>query len=304
MDRVVVVGPSGFVGSQVCRALEDRGVEVVRCRAPRLAPAALDELTDLVRSGDPELAAGWGGAVAVINAAGDPDASSRDTSALNAANGALPGLIGRLAAEAGVPRYVHVSSAVVQGRRPVLDATDDFDAFSPYAASKVAGERLARSFGPEQTVCYRPPSVHHESRRVTRLTAKIAASPFSSVASPGGQHTPQALAANVGDAVAELALSDASPPAVVIHPWEGLSCSRLLELLGGRRPMRLPRFLARILVRMLALAGIVVPSLAANARRIEMVWFGQDQAVSWLTEQGWRPPVGEEGWVTLGRSLR
>ena len=306
MSRAVVVGASGFVGSHVCEALEARGVEVVRVPAPRLAPMSAGEAEAFVEgfetadaaSGFAELLGSFRGADAVINAAGDPDASSRDGAALIAANGALPGLLGRLAEAAGVRRFVHVSSAVVQGRRPVLDASDEFDAFSAYARSKALGERSARRSGPAQTVCYRPPSVHHESRRVTQLTARIAASPLSSVASPGSQ----ALAANVGDAVAELATIAATPPAVVIHPWEGLSCERLLELLGGRRPRRLPRWFARALVGAGAVAGRLVPAVSANARRIEMVWFGQRQAASWLTEQGWAPPVGEEGWARLRRS--
>ena len=309
----MVVGASGFVGSHVCAALEARGIEVIRARAPRIAQvsgsgtdaaahvdvAAHVEQQDL----DPTLIDSWAGADALVNAAGDPDASSRDAGALDAANGALPGLLGRLALAAGIPRYVHVSSAVVQGRRLILDASDAFDAFSPYARSKVLGERLASRFGPEETVCYRPPSVHHESRRGTQLTAKIASSALSSVASPGTQHTPQALAANVGDAIAELATCEATPPRVVIHPWEGLNCEGLLELLGGRRPKRLPRWFARAAVRALAAAGTTLPRLSANARRIEMVWFGQDQDESWLTRQGWVPPVGFEGWRALRERL-
>lgn len=335
MSRAVVVGASGFVGSHVCKALEARGVEVIRACAPRLAPmSALDadtfieglgvaggagatetaeatETTETVATtetadasgGFTELLDSFRSADVVINAAGDPDASSRDSAALIAANGALPGLLGRLAVEAGAQRFVHVSSAVVQGRRPVLDASDEFDAFSAYAKSKALGERFARRFGPAQTVCYRPPSVHHESRRVTRLTARIAASPLSSVAVPGSQPTPQALAANVGAAVAELATIAAPPPAIVIHPWESLSCERLLELLGSRSPRRLPRWFARALVGAGAVAGRLVPAIAANARRIEMVWFGQGQAMSWLTEQGWVPPVGEDGWARLRQRL-
>lgn len=305
MVEVVVVGASGFVGGQVCDALEARGVTVIRCTAPRLAKVSEAEAAEAVDRfiADPALVEEWRGAAALVNAAGDPDASSRDTAALAAANGALAGVLGRLAAEADIDRFVHVSSAVVQGRRPLLDASDSFDAFSPYARSKVLGERLARRFGPDETVSYRPPSVHHESRRVTRMTAKIAASSLSSVAAPGTQPTPQALAANVGDAIAELATCSAQPPRVVIHPWEGLTCARLLELLGDRRPRRLPRWFARALVRIGAGLGAVLPPLAANARRIEMVWFGQRQAVSWLTEQGWVPPVSEKGWISLRERL-
>lgn len=301
MKKIVVVGASGFVGSQVCEALEARGVELVRAAAPRLAPVAPDAVERVVTEADldPTTIAEWAGADAIVNAAGDPDASSRDAAALAAANGALPGLLGRLADAAGIARYVHVSSAVVQGRLPVLDASDRFDAFSPYAESKVLGERVARRHGPEQTVIYRPPSVHHESRRVTQLTARIAASALSSVAAPGTQTTPQALAENVGDAVAVLAMCEATPPPVVTHPWEGLSCAELLELLGARRPKRIARWLARAAVGAGAILGRIAPPLAANARRIEMVWFGQPQAESWLTQQGWQPPVGREGWAGL-----
>lgn len=305
MVKVVVVGASGFVGGQVCDALEARGVTVIRCSAPRLGGAREAEAVAAVErfAADPAMVEEWSGAVAVVNAAGNPDASSRDADALAAANGVLAGVLGRLTSQADIARFVHISSAVVQGRRPLLDASDSFDAFSPYARSKVLGERLARRFGPEGTVCYRPPSVHHESRRVTRATARIAASPLSSVAAPGTQSTPQALAANVGDAVAELATCSAQPPRVVIHPWEGLTCASLLELLGDRRPRRLPRWFARTLVRIGVVLGVVLPPFAANARRIEMVWFGQEQAVSWLTERGWMPPVGEGGWRGLRQRL-
>jgi hypothetical protein len=43
--------------------------------------------------------------------------------------------------------------------------------------------------------------------------------------------------------------------------------------------------------------------LAANARRLEMLWLGQDQADSWLTQAGWRPVAGHERWLEIGRML-
>lgn len=299
--RVIVVGASGFVGGQVVAALEARGIEALPAKAPRLTEMTVAESQRMLRDPelDPALLDVWRGASALVNAAGNPDASARDARALISANGALPGLLGRYARALEIKRYVHVSSAVVQGRRPVLDETDEFDAFSSYARSKVLGEQLARQHGPAQTVCYRPPSVHHESRRVTRMIAKIASSPAATVASPGDQPTPQALAANVGAAIAELATCPVAPPPVVIHPWEQLTCASLLESLGDRTPRRVPRLIARALVRVLEIASAPLPAIAANARRVEMIWFGQGQATSWLTEQGWTPPVGLAGWREL-----
>jgi len=56
-----------------------------------------------------------------------------------------------------------------------------------------------------------------------------------------------------------------------------------MQVLGGRRPSELPRW------------------LAANAQRVEMLWSGQSQAPSWLTQAGWAAPVGAEAWSCLGR---
>jgi len=39
--------------------------------------------------------------------------------------------------------------------------------------------------------------------------------------------------------------------------------------------------------------------MAANARRVELLWFGRRQQESWLTRQGWSLPVGLEGWHAL-----
>ncbi|WP_418607362.1 NAD-dependent epimerase/dehydratase family protein [Georgenia sp. SUBG003] len=302
-ERVVVLGASGFVGSATCLALERLGMKVLRLSAPRLPGTTLDAAADCVVSESQvveRLAEQFRGARAVVNAAGNPDASSRDLPALVAANAALPGLVASAVVSAGVARFVHISSAVVQGRRPVLDETDRYDTFSDYARSKALGEELAVRFGDGATVVYRPPSVHGPDRRVTKLTARIAASPVGTVARPGSAPSPQAHIANVAEAVAYLATTAQVPPSVVIHPWEGLTTADVLELLGRRRPVELPRPIARLSVRGLELLGRMLPSVAANARRIEMLWFGQRQARSWLTDSGWSPPAGREAWTELG----
>ena len=61
--------------------------------------------------------------------------------------------------------------------------------------------------------------------------------------------------------------------------------------------------LAKAAVAMLTVRGRVLPQIAANARRVEMLWFGQPQATSWLTEAGWSPPAGHEAWRELGLLL-
>ena len=112
----------------------------------------------------------------MINAAGDPDASSWEADRLFGANALLPLVIHEAARAAGVARFVHISSAVVQNDREVLDESETMDAFSAYSASKVAGERvIAGSAGTIPAVVrYRPPSVHAPGRRVTRMITRMA----------------------------------------------------------------------------------------------------------------------------------
>lgn len=305
--RIAVVGGSGFVGSSVVAALTDQGHDVQSLRAPRLPPMPASSGHAYIRDSDTvdELADLFAGYDSVVNAAGNPDASDRNSGALTAANGVLPGILAAACTAARwKPRFVHVSSAVVQGRLSVLDASTQTQGFSSYADSKILGERLVHEFAPQVGVVYRPPSVHARDRRVTRMTGRVARSPLATVARPGSSPSPQALVANVGSAIAYLATCGPKPPAVVAHPSEGLTTSSLMAALGGRHPREIPRPLARAIVHSLEGAGRFAPPLAANARRLEMLLFGQQQAMSWLTEAGWRPPAGPAEWHRLGADLR
>lgn len=306
--RVALTGASGFVGSAVAAELA-KDHDVVPIAVPRLRSGA--RTVDAVRhavaaeSGAyADLVRQLTGVDVLVNAAGNPDASSVDEDALFGANAVLPAILVAAAADAALPRVVHVSSAVVQNDRPTLDSSEEMVGFSPYSASKVLAEEVLRTAdtGSCAVVRYRPPSVHAQGRRVTSMIARIAASPAATVARPGDQPTPQALLPNVASAIAFLATTDAGPPAVVHHPSEGVTVTSLMsDLSGGRRPRRLPRGLARAAVRAAKLLGRLHRPTAANARRVELLWLGQGQAPSWLTEVGWQPPVGREGWLSLGQ---
>ena len=303
---VVVFGATGFVGRATAIALANRGALVTAIHAPRLPPTSTNRVRETLTSHGElvaKIAQQLAGADAVVNVAGNPDASLRDEESLIAANALLPAVLAKAVRSSGVPRFVHVSSAVVQGAAPRLDQTTHTAAFSAYSRSKVLGELLVHDLAAPATVIYRPPSVHAQDRRVSRMTARIARSPISSVARPGSSPSPQALLTNVADAIAFLALTEGHPPGIVTHPSEGLTTASLLTFLGGRKPLVIPRSLAKALVALLTKGGEAMPQLAANARRVEMLWFGQSQAPSWLTESGWSPPAGWDAWKELGRML-
>lgn len=306
--KIALLGANGFVGSAVLRALHEQA-DVVVVASPRLATCArtLDAVKAeaLEHPSLPRLVEAFAEVDVVINAAGNPDASSLDEDALFGANAMLPALVLCAAARAKVRRVVHVSSAVVQNDKPTLDATEDLRPFSPYSASKVLGEVVVRSdTDVAECVRYRPPSVHASERRVTRMITKIATSPAATVAYPGTQLTPQALLPNVAAAVAALATWDGPVPPVVHHPSEGVTVTSLMQdLSGGRRPLVLPRWFARAFVAAAKCVGRAHKPTAANARRVELLWLGQKQAPSWLTEQGWNVPVGREGWRKLSSEV-
>ena len=300
MTRVAVLGSSGFVGTHVCQALEDRGHEVVAVRPPRLTTQARDlrgigdeleraEITEWMQ----QLSTALRGCEAVVNAAGVADPTGKGD-ALFGANALLPVVVAR-----AVPpgcRFVHVSSAAVQGRSEVLDESRTTSPFSQYSESKALGEMSLRAFA-DGVVVYRPTSVHGSQRAVTRSLLRVLKSRLSSVAS-GDCPTPQVLAVNVGDAAAFLATCDDDPPAIVLHPWEGLTTRELAQVLGRRKPLTVPAPVARFLIGVGHVVGSRSSKTAGLVRRVEILWFGQAQAPGWLTSR-WTPPVGVEGWKDL-----
>lgn len=295
---VGVLGATGFVGSAVAKALADRGALAKKISAPRLVATQGKAISpEHYREAIAALYVNLDGCTSVVNAAGVADSGAGYQEVVWGANALLPGLIAKVAGAHNI-RAVHVSSAAVQGRKTILDASDEVDGFSLYARSKIAGEKAVQEANPF-AVIYRPPGVHGPGRPVTHAVSRLAKSPFASVAAPGTDNAPQAQINNVADAIAFLAITRLDPPPIVSHPSEGISTSTLMEELGGKRPAHIPRPLARATVDTAFAFSRVFPRLTSQARRLEVLWFGQKQAPSWLTEVGWRPPVGISGWQQL-----
>lgn len=300
MTVVAVLGPTGFIGSAVVSALRARDAEVLPVQAPRLSTRArtVEQLeTQAAGEDDAALADALAEADVVVNAAGVADATAGGEDALFGANALLPLVVARALARRESPaRLVHVSSAAVQGRTGRLDESPDVAPFSPYSAAKALGERAV--LGRPGVVIFRPTSVHGPQRAVTQRLVGVLRSRAASVAGRRSRPTPQVLVANTADAIAFTALA-ADPPAIVLQPGEGLTTAELVRVVGGREPRHVPEPLARAIVSTLALGGDRLPRLTVTARRLEMMWFGQDQAPGWLDGAGWEPVVGIDGWRQL-----
>lgn len=305
--KVAVVGASGFVGSAVVAACGQAGWEVLRVSAPRVAASVCSVADVRVEvQKRPDVVAGltdrFADCDAVVNAAGCAEALSSDQNTLRGANAVVPGLLVAATRAADVRRFVHISSVAVQGRRAVLDESTDYDPFSPYATSKILGEQVVLDAAWDGAVVYRPTSVHGPSRGVTLAVARVARSSASSVAGSGDRSTPQVLVSSVGSAVAFLAREPS--PIIVMHPWEGLTTASVLTLLGeGRTPRRIPVPIARAALWFFGAAARLHPGAQGLARRLEMLWFGQAQADSWLTGAGWTGTASREDWLALSRQL-
>ncbi len=298
MTIVGLLGASGFLGQRVARALVGRGATVHPVPAPRLSTGGRDLealLADLQSPGSQRerdrLADELAGCGAVVNAAGRADATASGDE-LFGADALLPGVVA--AATPDPARFVHVSSAAVQGRIAMLDEAGVHHPFSPYSQAKSLGERLASAVN-ERTVCFRPTSVHGPGRPVTQQLVRVLASPLASVAGRGDRPTPQVLVQNVADACAFLALVDEQPPSVVLHPSEGLTTAELVRLLGGREPRRIPTPAARVVVGAGRVVGRWSAPAAGVARRLELLWFGQSQQRGWLDGR-WTAPAGRQAW--------
>lgn len=304
--KVAVIGASGFVGQAVCAAFRKRNVAVIELAAPRLTVDLGRDISEHVAAlPTSEFTESLQDATVVVNCAGKPDASAVDLPRLYGANAALPLYIARAAMDSGATRFIHVSSAVVQGRKPVLDESSaQPPGISPYADSKILGEQLLDAIPDDFVTIYRPPSVHAPDRRITRSLSMIARHGLGAVSGHGDAPSPQALLANVASAVTFLALSDTKPPRVVIHPWEGQTARSILSALGGREPTHVPPRLARAAVGLLYASSHLVQRLRPNVRRLEMMLFGQEQAPSWLTDAGWRPAATQTAWNALGKATR
>lgn len=300
---IAVLGATGFIGSAIATEAALQGQPISAITSPRISTSA-----DLTLDSDPlnipedvitALAAQLAGHDVVINAAGLSDARSESTSELYGANTMLPLCIALAAKRAGVRRMVHLSSAAVQGWTR-LDETSRVAPFSPYSSSKAIAEKWLQQIDGIEISILRPTSVHGPGRRVTAQVAKVASSPLSSIAHPA-RPTPQTRVQTVAKSALFLATFTGTPPPITLTPDENLTTRSFLATLGSREPRRIPATAARTVIAIFNGMSPVSPRFAAYARRLDMLWFGQERESGWLDDRGLVP--SHAGWRDLAEHL-
>ena len=317
-----VIGASGFVGSSIVARLNAEGISADPIEAPRLAPRATDPeiIIDEARRLEgiiDSLADAFAGAHVIVNAAGLAAPNMQDLPALVGANALLPAVIAIAAQRTGVRRMIHLSSAAVQGAKPVLDATEYTEPFSAYSFSKALGEEClldlydlieetaaqGRAPGsanspypaaPSHAPAYVAPdhavelcilratSVQGRGRRTTELFAKMASSPFASVAGAGNRKSPVSSSYALAEFTVKLGRFPGQLPPIVLQPWEGATVNSIMTDAGRRAPKHLPEWLCRGAIK----AGYTVSELLndkfqGSVRKVELMWFGQELDDSW-----------------------
>lgn len=160
---VAVTGGNGFVGSRVCEALVDRGVRVrAVVRRAGTAPS-LDGGEELVGDfTDPAVAARLvAGADAVVTTV-HPMGSDGATQARIGVEGTAT--VARAAADAGVERLVHISTAAVYDRSPGVGDVDESSPLVPddagdYAVTKRDADLALAEVSGLTRVLLRPPAI-------------------------------------------------------------------------------------------------------------------------------------------------
>ena len=306
--NVFVTGGTGFVGAHLVKALRARGDTVTALvRRPALAgqlgwgPEVRQVRGDLEDSA--ALRGGCAGADVVFHVAGKIVA--RSPAEFMATNRDGTANVLEAARDAGVRRFVHVSSLAVAGPTTPSHPIDEERPPAPitdYGRSKLAAELLVRAMPFDWTIV-RPPVVYGEWDRGTLTVFRLAKRRLGPVFGDGSQELSVIHAEDLAHALVIAAVSDTTVRRVYFatHPASITSREFVLKIgkAVGTRPRVIP--LPPFVVRGVLWAAGTLAHLAGRATLLSADKANEYLAPAWtcrsdaLTrDTGWRAEIALE----------
>lgn len=248
---ILVTGSNGFVGRALCTALRSRGAPL---RAAVRRGAAIDEVSVGDLNGLTDWNAALAGCEVVVHLAARVHVmADRDEDPLRAyreVNVEATLNLARQAIEAGVRRFVFVSSVKVNGEATTVKpfAASDVPApCDPYGQSKLeaelALEQLARESSLE-VVIVRPPLVYGPGVKANflnliRLVKSGIPLPFASIRN----HRSMVALDNLVDLLIVCTIHPAAPGGVfMVSDGQDLSTAQLVRMIANAAEKRFPMF--------------------------------------------------------------
>ncbi len=312
MASVFLTGGSGFLGGHLAEALAAAGHRVTASVRRTSDTRRLDRLElrkvelDLGVKGEPEAAAALADCAAIVHCGALTRA--RNESEFMAVNAAGTLSLAEAAADAGVRRFVFISSLAARGP----DGADG--PVSPYGRSKAEAEAaLASIGGPMEVTVLRPGGVYGPRDSGLLPLFRLAARGWAAIPRSRAPLQPVYVADVVSAVLAALEAAPAPLPLPIAaaerHSWRAMARALMAAVNRPGRVLRLPSTLFLTVGALSELAGRLTGTAPAfdrrQARDLSAYAWTCDIEGSRRHLDSWHPRVGiEEGLARTAESYR
>lgn len=306
MEKFLITGANGFVGSRLCQVLENRTIPFTPC-VRRLGKSGQYTVAPF-ENGNLSEEINWqpalDGCDVVIHLAARvhvmKEGKNDSEPAYRAANVGATMRLAEQAAEEGIRRFVYVSSIKVNGERTLGQPFSSDDMPAPedaYGRSKLEAERALAAWSERtgvELVIVRPPLVYGPG--VKANFARLMQAVKAGLPLPlGGIHNARSM---IGlDNLVDFLLLCATHPAAANSTWlvsdnQDVSTSELIRLIASA--MHKPARLLPVPASLLAAGASALGRRPAAGRLLDSLQVDISPALNRL---GWKPPLSLEAGI-------